>query len=328
MYTIVNLSQDQTKQNKYISETLIEKIQEWREKWKKIILYINRRWEFTGIVCKHCQYLYKCPRCDTSLTVYSSKIIQCHTCWYTENIPLQCKKCRSVELEKIGVGIEQVEKSIAQFFPDSHIFRFDSDTLKTKSEQKWALEKLKNADIIIGTKMITTGFDLKNIWLIGVILLEQDIIFPRFDTEEKVFSTMKQLFWRAKRNNNTYEIVLQTFIPNNPMIQRITEWNYSDFLKHTLQERKFFWYPPYKEFVTLEYRHTNKETARLFMLKIYSLLQLQNFDDFEVFFSEIPRKKYNQYYFSLAIKWSSLQTRLQIIKKEIILNPSLTIEFA
>lgn len=327
MYSIVNLSQDQSKENKYLSTTLLKKIQKNITKSKKIILYINRRGEFTGIVCKNCQYIYKCAHCDSSLTVYANKILRCHTCWYTEGFPIACKICQWNELEQIGVWIEQIEQKVKILFPWSKVFRFDSDSIKTKEEKRNVLQSLDEAEIILGTKMITTGFDLKNIGLIWVILLEQELIFPQFDTEEKLFSTMKQLFWRAKRWDNIYEWVIQTFIPNNPLIQQITEWNYAEFFVHTLKERKIFWYPPYQECAILEYRHKNKESAHTFISKLKEILSQQWKDNLEIYFPEISRKRYNQFHFSLFIKWKNLREKLEIIKKEVILNPWLTLEF-
>ncbi len=326
MYSIVNLSQDQSKENKYLSTTLLHKMEENISKKRKIILYINRRGEYTWIVCKNCQYLYKCKNCDTSLTVYSNKTLRCHTCWYSEWFPIQCKNCRGPELEQIGVGIEQIEQTIKKIFFQSKIFRFDSDSIKTKQERKTILESLNEAEIILWTKMITTWFDLKNIWLIGVILLEQELIFPQFDTEERLFSTLKQLFWRAKRWDNIYEGVIQTFIPENPLIKEITEWNYADFLTHTLKERKVFWYPPYKECAVLEYRHKKKDAAHLFISRIKEHI-LQQWEEIEIYFPEIPKKRYNQFYFSLFIKWEHLREKLEVIKKEVILNPWLNLEF-
>jgi primosomal protein N' len=44
--------------------------------------------------------------------------------------------------------------------------------MKNISSKKAALMELTKADVIIGTKMITTGFDFAKIGLIGVILVE------------------------------------------------------------------------------------------------------------------------------------------------------------
>lgn len=327
MYHTVNLSLTSSKENKYLSTPLLEKIEAMIREKKKTILYINRRWEYTGLVCCHCQFLYKCPNCDTSLTVFASQKLQCQICGYHENLPLKCKKCNSVELEKVGVWTEQIEKSIKNLFPSTNIFRFDSDSISTKKERESILKSLEEADIIIGTKMITTGFDFKDIWLIGVILLEQELIFPSYNTEEKVFFNMKQLFWRAKRGKKEYEIILQTFIPQSPIIERITTWNYSDFFKHTLQERKQFSYPPYGEIAHLEYRHKDKDSAKLFIAKLKSILEGEEKTDWEIFSPDIPKKRYNQYYFSLYIKWVNLQEKLEIIRHEIMRNPALTLEF-
>ena len=105
----------------------------------------------------------------------------------------------------------------------------DSDNLKNISQKKQALLQIEESNIIIWTKMITTWFDFSNIWLIWVILLEQEIQIPNYDTKEKVYSNIKQLIWRWWRKWQDTDIILQTFIPNNQIIKEIVELNYKDF---------------------------------------------------------------------------------------------------
>lgn len=95
--------------------------------------------------------------------------------------------------------------------------------MKTKTGKKEALEKLSQADIIIGTKMLTTGFDLSEVGLIGVILLEQELSYPQYNIEEKVYTSLKQLFGRGERKGEQTDIVVQTFVPENPLVKHIVE---------------------------------------------------------------------------------------------------------
>jgi primosomal protein N' (replication factor Y) (superfamily II helicase) len=59
--------------------------------------------------------------------------------------------------------------------------------------------------------------------------------------------------------------VIQTFIPQNEMIKNLTESNYKDFFKKTLEERKIFNYPPFSELATLRYKSFSKENALEFI---------------------------------------------------------------
>jgi primosomal protein N' (replication factor Y) len=82
---------------------------------------------------------------------------------------------------------------LKNIFKNKKVFRFDTDTMKTKKSKLEALDLLNNSDIIIGTKMITTGFNFKKVGLVGVILLEQELQIPKYNTEESVFINIRQL---------------------------------------------------------------------------------------------------------------------------------------
>jgi len=147
---LVNLAQDKSKISSYISNTLLLEIEKNLEQNKKIILYLNKRWEFSSLICESCNYFYKCENCDTSLTVhnYSSKLV-CHTCNFSRNIPNKCDKCNSSSLKAIWIGTEQVENLLLSYFPKASIFRMDLDNIKNKTAKKQALQDLENAQIII-----------------------------------------------------------------------------------------------------------------------------------------------------------------------------------
>lgn len=347
---LVNLSQDKSNINPYLSNTLLDKIKESLDENKKIILYINKRWDYSSLICSDCNYLYKCKNCDICLSVHKNpeKLI-CHLCWESEDITFKCKQCGKSNLKKVWVWTEQIESSLNKYFHDffsnsspatgrlsGGIFRFDSDSVKNKGEKALALERLEKANIIIGTKMITTWFDFKWVWLIWIILLEQELLIPKYNTEEKVVSNIKQLIWRWWRLWEKSNVVIQTFIPENEVIKNITHNNYKDFFIKTLEERKLFNYPPFVEMLTLEFRDKNKEKALKFMENLKNKLDLnnkKNIDqkeiawDIEIKLNISPFKKYNQYYYKIIIKWNNLREFLKCIKPEIFRNSSLVVIF-
>lgn len=322
MYYIINLSQDGSKINRFLSNTLLKKIEESLKRKEKIILYINKRWEYSSLVCKDCQKNFKCPNCDISLSIHKNPpLMMCHTCWYKREIFLRCPFCQSVNLENIWVGTEQIERDIKKLFKEANILRFDFDSIKNVGEKKEALQKIKEADIIIGTKMISTWFDLQNIALIGIILLEQELSLSHYKQEEKVYQNIKQLIGRGERLGWKTEILIQTFIPENDIVESICEKNYNDFFQKSLKERKLFHYPPFYDFTRLEYRDINKEKAFDFIKKIKNKLDLLNKEQkYEIILSPEPRKKYNQFHYQIIIKWENNRNFLENIKEEIMRN--------
>ncbi len=241
---------------------------------------------------------------------------------------------------------QQIEDSLKTYFNKTpisskgegvRVFRFDTDTMKTKKSKTEALELLNNADIIIGTKMITTGFNFKKVGLIWVMLVEQELQIPKYNTEESVYTNIRQLLGRWWRVNQKTEFVIQSFIPDNEIVQSIVNDNYREFLIKTLEERKLFSYPPFWEITTLEFRHKSEQKALDFMIQLNNKLELELNPSFlqgkeqgggiKIIFNKSPMKKFNQFYFKIIIKWENIRKALQIIKPEIIRNSGLSVNF-
>lgn len=325
-FFLVNLW-NSMKREKYFSEFLIEKIENKLREWEKIILYLNRRWEYSSLICSDCQKIFYCKNCDVWMNIHHSSKMICHECWHSEYVPTACDSCWSVELKKVWVWTQQIEEKLNLFFPWKKIFRFDTDTVKNKWEKQKALDDLENADIIIWTKMITTGFNFENVGLIWVVLLEQELWIPDFETEERVYSNIKQVIWRWGRKWKETDIVVQTFIPENDIVKKITEKNYKEFFIDTLNERKLFSYPPYKEFVYITYRDKDKEKSYKFIKKFFGKLDWYKTSEDLLMLNEIPQKKNNQYVFSITLKSNNVRILLDKVKTEIFRTNNLQIVF-
>lgn len=98
----IDLSQDKSRKNPYLSETLLTKIEETLQKKEKVLLYLNKRGSFSSYICKDCNYITSCPNCDLSLSIhtYPDRCI-CHHCFYEEPLASTCPECSGVELQKV-----------------------------------------------------------------------------------------------------------------------------------------------------------------------------------------------------------------------------------
>ncbi|MCH2188209.1 primosomal protein N' [Candidatus Gracilibacteria bacterium] len=326
---IVNLLQNNSSVNPYVSSTLLEHIEQTLQKKEKILLYMNKRGEYSSLICESCQYLFSCDECDTPLSVHTRpERLVCHLCDKHFPFPRHCPSCNSSKLKKVGVGTQQIETVMQQQFPHARLYRFDTDNIKNKSDKIKAFSMLEEADIIIGTKMITTGFNIPNLGLIGVILLEQELQIPGYNTEEQVYSNINQLLGRGGRVGQKTEIILQTYIPENPLISRITTDNYKEFFKQTLKERKRFNYPPFCEMVTLISRHNEKEKSKAILEKCTKELEMSLGDKkSQISLGNINtgRKKQNKYVHQCIIKGQDLESSLKNIAPTLLRTPGLQV---
>ena len=324
---LVNLSQDFSKQNKYLSNTLLKELENTLEKWEKAIIYLNKKWEYSSLVCQDCQKIYRCKNCDVSLKIHGSKMI-CHICWYSKDLISSCDNCGSKNILKIWVWTEQLEKSLKEIFPKKKIFRFDTENIKNKADKDSSLDFLKEAQIIIWTKMITTGFDFSGIWLVCVVLIEQELQINKYNSEENLYTNIKQLLWRWWRKWAKTEFIIQSFIPENESIKMILEDNYKNFFIKTLKERKVFNYPPFCQYAILEYRNKDKQKALDYCINLEQILDDFNKDKkIEIIFTQASFKKYNLYHYKIILKWQDLRKFLENIKEMIFKERNLSLIF-
>jgi len=271
-----------------------------------------------------------CPACDVSLSVHlHPERLLCHLCGHAEDISLECKNCHGTTLKKVGVGTQHIEESLKKSFSKATIFRFDTDSTNTKIGKQEALQRLSEADIIIGTKMLTTGFDLSDIGLIGVILLEQELSYPQYNIEEKLYTSLKQLFGRGERKGQSTDIVVQTFVPENPLVKQIIEGNYKSFFMDTLKERREFNYPPFTEMATLDYRDMSREKSLQFQTLLHNKLKtLFANEECSIILNSIPFKKNNQFHTTIILKAPNIRNILQARESEILRNSKLSVIFS
>lgn len=329
MFLTVNLAQNQSKISNYISDTLLEHIDITLAKGGKVMLYLNKRGSHSSLICEDCQYLYACPNCDVSLSVHwNPDHLRCHICNNAFNIPKQCSECHKINLKPVWVGTQQIESLMKNQYSEKSVYRFDSDSMKNISSKREALWNLDSADIIIGTKMLTTGFNFEKIWLICILLVESELSYPSYDAAEKAYTNLRQLIGRWNRKSQETTIILQTFIPKNPLVQQLTNNNFKDFFQETLKERKEFDYPPYKQMVTLEYRHKDSKKSLAYTQKL--LDTLREFDPEEEYIflrGSSTFRKNNTHHATLIVKWKNIRKLLKNIEKTIISQSALSVIF-
>jgi primosomal protein N' (replication factor Y) len=237
-------------------------------------LFLNRRGSATYIFCRNCGYILKCPRCDLPLTYHidlreegSSHSpggkLTCHYCGYERQMPAACPACKSERIRQYGTGTEKVEAEVHSLFPQAATLRWDFETTRQKGAHDAILSHFVNhhADVLIGTQMIAKGLDLPLVTLVGVVLADVGLSLPDLRAAERTFQLLTQVAGRAGRSPLGGQVILQTFIPENYVIQAASHHDYQAFYKQELEYRRQLNYPPFSQLVRLEYRHHDAEQA-------------------------------------------------------------------
>jgi len=231
---------------------------------EQILLFQNRRGYSPTLQCMACDYNAGCPNCDVSLTVHDYfKELRCHYCGYRTKLPKDCPQCGFPDLNKKGYGTEKIEQEIQKIFPTANVGRMDFDTAKTKNSYEKIFSDFKEhkIDILVGTQMITKGLDFDNISIVGILSADKILYFPDFKANERAFQLFTQVAGRAGRRAKKGKVIIQTFNPEHPVVVETQRYDYANFYKRELNERKNFYYPPFFRMIVITVKHKRPEVA-------------------------------------------------------------------
>ncbi len=252
---IVNMVYEAHKKNFIYSEDLITKLKECLAKNEQAIILLNRRGYSTTINCSECGFTYKCPNCDITLTYHkSSNSLRCHYCGYSKICEDKCPNCQNDSLNYLGLGTEKAEIELQKLLKTARIIRMDQDTTSRKGAHEKIINAFKNHeyDILLGTQMISKGFDFPYVTLVGVINADSSLNIPDFRSNERTFSLLYQASGRAGRNKLPGEVVIQTYNPDNYVLKCVKNNDFNSFYQYEMNIRKILSYPPYYYLVSLK----------------------------------------------------------------------------
>ncbi len=240
------------------SSVLIEAMHNALEHTQQIILFQNRRGYSSFIECKQCGWVPHCPHCDVSLTFHKkTRMLTCHYCGYSSHPAQQCPNCGDKTFTDIGLGTEKVEDQINQIFPEAKTLRMDLDTAKTRNQYEQIIGAFANheADILIGTQMVTKGLDFADVSVVGVLNADTMLNQPDFRSYERSFQTLSQVAGRAGRKYDAAQVILQTKQANTDIIRQIAANDYWGMFYQQMTERREFKYPPFQRLIYIYLRH-------------------------------------------------------------------------
>jgi len=274
---IVDMREELLKNNKSIfSRDLYNGINKALSNKEQIILFLNRRGFSTFISCRKCGYVFQCDNCDISLTYHSSgNYLSCHYCGRRYPIKKVCPKCGSRYVKHFGIGTEKIEEEIKYSFPEAKVLRMDFDTTRKKNSYEYIYNTFKNgeADILVGTQMITKGLDFKNVTLVGVIAADLSLNLPDFRAGEKTFQLITQVAGRAGRGKKAGNVIVQTYNPDNYSIKYSSLNDYKNFFKEEIGLRYNMNYPPFSKILSINISSKNEELLIKSIQKIGIILK-------------------------------------------------------
>ena len=233
-----------------LSEPLREELAENLRRGEQSILLLNRRGSSRMLLCGECGFVPECPRCSVPLTYHSANgRLMCHYCGHSQPAFERCPECGGI-MKHIGSGTQKAEEELHTLFPEAGILRMDADTASGGHEPLLTRFEQEKIPILLGTQMVAKGLDFENVTLVGVLSADLSLYVDHYRAAERTFSLLTQVVGRAGRGERTGRAVIQTYTPENDVIQCAARQDYQGFYKSEIRMRRLRREPPFADLFT------------------------------------------------------------------------------
>mgnify|MGYP003298669564 FL=1 len=247
--SLVDLSKNKLEKNQWISNLLKNEIENCLSNKEQALIFLNRRGYSPLSLCVECGYRHQCSQCSSWLVMHQQKKrLLCHQCGSIEEMSYDCPKCHAKDSIKfIGPGVERIAEELTQSFPDKIISVMSSDLINSPKKIKELIDKFSNKeiDIIVATQIMAKGYDFPNLSLVGVIDADAGLFGGDMRAIEKTYNMLQQVSGRAGRSQQTGKVIIQTYYPEQPIIQSLQQRDRTSFIQQALLEREQFNIPPF-----------------------------------------------------------------------------------
>jgi len=258
-----------------ISSVLRAELDKNQQNGEQSILFINRRGSSPLVACGECGFTYKCRHCSVSMTYHTAiKRLLCHYCGYSIPTADICPEC-SGKLKFIGAGTQKIEKELNDLYPEIRIIRMDADTTTRINSHDKLLSSFRKheADILLGTQMVTKGLDFENVTLVGVLSADTSLYMSDYRANEKTFSLITQVVGRSGRGEKPGRAVIQTFTPEHKVITLASRQDYEGFYENEISIRRALGSPPIKDLISVTTTGADENKVVTSCTKLRSNLQ-------------------------------------------------------
>lgn len=263
---IVNTAEERRKRGMKgsFSYKLIDRMKEALKGGGQILLLRSRKSYSPAVQCSRCGKIPRCPHCDVSLSWHRDEgRLKCHYCGWNQPFNAVCPDCGG-HLEPLGAGTQRVVEEVSMLFPDARVARIDGDMISGSAGEEAVIRDFSQGliDILVGTQIVTKGFDFARLSLVAVLQADSLLGFQDFRADEKALQILEQFRGRVGRRGQRGLFLIQTATPEHPVYKYVASEQRSDDLAETiLAERFAFGYPPFSRIIQITLRDSDEGSA-------------------------------------------------------------------
>lgn len=263
---IVNTAEERRKRGMKgsFSYKLIDRMKEALKGGGQILLLRSRKSYSPAVQCSRCGKIPRCPHCDVSLSWHRDEgRLKCHYCGWNQPFNAVCPDCGG-HLEPLGAGTQRVVEEVSMLFPDARVARIDGNMISGSAGEEAVIRDFSQGliDILVGTQIVTKGFDFARLSLVAVLQADSLLGFQDFRADEKALQILEQFRGRVGRRGQRGLFLIQTATPEHPVYKYVASEQRSDDLAETiLAERFAFGYPPFSRIIQITLRDSDEGSA-------------------------------------------------------------------
>jgi primosomal protein N' (replication factor Y) len=252
------------KDEEILSPVLLGALEGAMASGKQAILFLNRRGFHRVHLCRSCGKPVRCPNCEVSLTYHlRENRLACHYCGFHSPPQTLCPACGRESLRSYGFGTERLETELKELYPRLRLARMDRDSTRKKGYTFELLKQFsrREIDVLVGTQMVTKGYDFPDVTLVGVIGADFSLGFPDFRAGERTFQILSQVAGRAGRGEHPGRVMIQTYYPDHYAVTTARDHDYLSFFQKEIELREQLGYPPFSFLACLRLQGNHKQKA-------------------------------------------------------------------
>lgn len=291
-----------------ISSRLRQEIIINKNNMEQTMIFLNRRGYNAYYKCKDCSYIFKCPNCDIALTYHKkNNLLHCHYCSHVEKNIMCCPICNSSNVSVSTFGTEKLEEEISNIDKNLRVLRMDADSTVLRNSVCEIIDKFKSkqADVLIGTQMISKGHDFEDVTLVGIVGVDNLLSLSEYTSNERAYQNLSQVAGRAGRAKKVGRVLIETSDEESYIIESVKNHDYNGFYEKEIKYREIFEYPPFCDILLFELHSSDLDLLKKEAINFYNILDQKNdLKYFKIFSPKAPhiQKLNNTFRINVLVK--------------------------
>jgi primosomal protein N' (replication factor Y) len=253
--SLIDMRRHPPERGHWLSPPLVEALARNLDNGEQALLFLNRRGYAPLTLCRHCGHRFQCPNCTAWMVDHRQDgTLQCHHCGLRMHRPRECPACGKEDaLVACGPGVERLAEEVAERYPAARQAILSSDMAGGPPALADLIARIgrHEIDIVIGTQIVAKGHHFPMLTLVGVVDADLGLLGGDLRAGERSFQLLSQVAGRAGREERPGRVLLQTFMPEHPVMAALAAYDREAFLAAQMEERREAGWPPFGRLAAL-----------------------------------------------------------------------------